>query len=104
MSDNRQHPRTQLKVQPPVWFQAGDGPRVEGICRDISLGGMFIETSKPPPFGSEIRVFIQLPGQKREIGIRATVRWTKRAGMGVQFGIMNARDTHALTELLATAS
>jgi type IV pilus assembly protein PilZ len=102
--DSRQHPRKQLKVQPPVWFQVGDGPRVEGICRDISLGGLYIETAEPQPFGSEVRVFLVLPGLKQEVGVRATVRWTNPTGMGVQFGKMGARETHALTELLASAS
>jgi type IV pilus assembly protein PilZ len=83
-----------------VAFQIGDGPRVNAVCHDISLGGMFIETDQPGRFGEAIRVLLTLPGLKSEAVVQATVRWTKPTGMGVQFGVMGARETHALTQLL----
>ena len=43
---------------------------------------------------------MRLPGLKDEVAIDAVVRWAKPAGMGVQFGRMGARETHALTLLL----
>ncbi|APR82246.1 Hypothetical protein A7982_07595 [Minicystis rosea] len=61
---------------------------------------MFIETSASPPYGSKVRVFIQLPGLRTETTIDAIVRWSKPDGMGVQFGVMGARETHGLTLLL----
>jgi len=96
--ENRQHPRKEL--HPPVAFQVGDGPRIGAVCHDISLGGMFIETSEPARFGQKVRVMLTLPGMKSETVVEATVRWTKPSGMGVQFGVMGARETHALTQLL----
>jgi type IV pilus assembly protein PilZ len=99
--DHRQHPRK--SIQSPVAFQLGDGPLFEATCRDLSLGGMFIETPEPAPFGSTITVYLPLPGMRHEATIRATVRWTKPGGMGVQFGVMGARETHALTELIGSA-
>ena len=98
MPENRQHPRKEL--HPPVAFQVGDGPRIDAVCHDISLGGMFIETSEPARFGQKVRVMLTLPGMKSETVVEATVRWTKPSGMGVQFGVMGARETHALTQLL----
>jgi type IV pilus assembly protein PilZ len=83
-----------------VAFQIGDGPRVNAVCHDISLGGMFIETDQPGRFGQAVRVLLTLPGLKSEAVVQATVRWTKPTGMGVQFGVMGARETHALTQLL----
>lgn len=100
MRDHRQHPRK--SVQSVVAFQLDGGPRVEANCRDISLGGMFIETSLAAPFGAPVTLYILLPGMRQEIPIRATVRWTKPEGMGVQFGVMGARETHALTQLLSS--
>ncbi len=38
---------------------------------------------------------------KQEAEIEAIVRWCKPTGMGVQFGVMGARETHALTTLLS---
>ncbi len=100
MRDHRQHPRK--SVQSVVAFQLDGGPRVEAACRDISLGGMFIETPLSAPFNAPVTLYILLPGMKQEVSIRATVRWTKPEGMGVQFGVMGARETHALTQLLSS--
>ena len=98
MSENRQHPRK--VVQTEVAFQVGEGPRIEARCHDISIGGMFIETDQPASYGAKLRVFVRLPGLKHETVIDSTVRWSKPTGMGVQFGVMGARETHALTELI----
>ncbi|MCC6558985.1 MAG: PilZ domain-containing protein [Polyangiaceae bacterium] len=101
MRDHRKHPRTPL--QAAVAFQVADGPRIEATCRDISLGGMFIETLTPAPFGAPVIVYLSLPGLRQEVAVRSTVRWTMPDGMGVQFGVMGARETHALTQLLGSA-
>jgi hypothetical protein len=96
MTEHRKHPRAQISS--PVTFQLGDGPRVEARCVDISLGGMFIETDAPASYGTALTIFVRLPGY--DATIDAIVRWAKPSGMGVQFGRMGARETHALTELL----
>ena len=99
MTEHRQHPRKSISW--PVAFQIASGPRVDATCRDISLGGMFVETPQPAPYGAEIVVYLSLPGLRDESVIKATVRWTKRGeGMGVQFGLMGARETHGLIELI----
>jgi type IV pilus assembly protein PilZ len=61
---------------------------------------MFIETPTALPFGTKIVVMIRLPGLHQEAKVESIVRWTQPTGMGVQFGPMGARETHALTELL----
>jgi type IV pilus assembly protein PilZ len=101
LTDSRQHPRKSIETE--VAFQVGDGPRIEARCRDVSLGGMFIETATPLPYGSRLRVYVRLPGLRDEAAIDAVVRWSKPIGMGVQFGMMGARETHGLTRLLAGA-
>jgi type IV pilus assembly protein PilZ len=98
VSDNRQHARRLIETE--VAFQVGEGSRIEARCRDVSLGGMFIETAGPLPYGSALRVFLRLPGLRGEASIEAVVRWAKPGGMGVQFGRMGARETHGLTQLL----
>lgn len=100
MADNRQFPRKVIETD--VAFQSGDGPRVEARCRDVSLGGMFIETSSPLPYGATVKLFMRLPGLRAEAQIEGTVRWSKPGGMGVQFGRMGARETHALTQLIGS--
>ncbi len=100
MAENRQHPRKPFEAD--VAFQVGDGPRIEARCRDISLGGMFVETSTPLTYGTAIRLWVRLPGMKVDSTIDAVVRWNMPTGMGVQFGTMGARDTYAITSLLAS--
>lgn len=98
MIENRKHPRKVIDLD--VAFQVAGGPRVEAKSHDVSLGGMFIETTEALHYGASIRVFVRLPGMKAETQIDATVRWRKPDGVGVQFGMMGARETHALTQLL----
>ncbi|WP_437740253.1 PilZ domain-containing protein [Sorangium sp. So ce302] len=100
MRDHRKHPRKQIEIS--IAFRIGDGPRVDAICRDLSLGGMFIETSSPAPFGATVEVLLSLQGLKQVAVIPSVVRWTTPEGMGVQFSMMGARETYALTQLLGS--
>jgi len=97
--DSRKHPRK--PVPHDIAFQVGNEPRVEATCGNLSLGGVFIETPKPAAYGVPIKVFVRLPGLDQETVIPSTVRWSTHDGMGVQFGVMGARETHALLQLLA---
>ena len=98
MSEKRQYPRQ--PIENDAAFQGEGGPLVEARYRDVSLGGMFIETETPLPYGAHVRVTLRLPGLRDEVTIESIVRWSKPGGMGVQFGRMGARETHALTLLL----
>jgi type IV pilus assembly protein PilZ len=78
----------------------GSTERFAGRAKDISLGGMFVQTSQPLPFGIELVVHATLPGQKGAFALPGVVRWVRAGeGMGVQFGLLGARETHAITEL-----
>lgn len=73
---------------------------ISGDAKDISLGGMFIEALEPsPPFGTKLTVVCRLPGLDRDVRLPGVVRWTKPGGFGVQFGLLGARETHAITKL-----
>jgi Tfp pilus assembly protein PilZ len=102
--DLRSHPRVVFDA--PVEFVIkGSSDRIAGRCRDVSLGGMYIQTPQPLPFGSGLVVHVTLPGQKTSLAIAGVVRWSRPGeGMGVQFGLMGARDTHAITELTRLAA
>ncbi|HEY2409834.1 MAG TPA: PilZ domain-containing protein [Polyangiaceae bacterium] len=98
MEDKRVHPR--VIVDLTVSCEPKDGSAFTGLARDISVGGMFIETSAPMVFGSELSIVVRLPGAKADFRLPAIVRWVKSGGFGVQFGLLGARETHAITELL----
>jgi type IV pilus assembly protein PilZ len=61
---------------------------------------MFIESETPVSFGTELQIHIRLPNTKAESVLPATVRWLNPGGFGVQFGLLGARETHAISELL----
>lgn len=77
----------------------GQADTREGIGRDISVGGMFIETTRPARFGAEVVVHVRLPGAADTFALPGTVRWVRDGGMGVQFGLLGAAPTHVITEI-----
>lgn len=89
-------------VELPLEFTLNEaGERVPGTCRDSTLEGMHIETPKPAPFGASVTLLVQLTGMRGQSALPAVVRWTKDQQMGVQFGLLGARETYAITEMLA---
>jgi PilZ domain len=60
------------------------GARIEGVTSDLSIGGVFICTSKPLPSNTRIRVTLTRRDQKIEaLGMVRIVK--PRIGMGVEF-------------------
>jgi type IV pilus assembly protein PilZ len=83
-----------------------DGQRIAGHTRDLSLGGLFIECTHALALGTEVDTYLALPTNPKGITVRGTVRWTTRDGVGLQLGLLGARDTHAILatlKMLATA-
>ena len=99
MVELRRHPR--VPFDGPVEFVAhGSSERLAGRSKDVSLGGMYVHTPQTLSFGIELVVHIRLPGIKTPLAMPAVVRWTRPGeGMGLQFGLLGARETHAITEL-----
>lgn len=103
MEEKRQHRREPVKIA--ATCQAiGSDTAWHGRVTDISMGGMFVEASEVPPFGTLLNITARLPGQSTDVVFPGTVRWVKSGGFGVQFGLLGARETHALTEFLRKPS
>ncbi len=102
VEQRRSLPRATLN-QPLAFKRKGSDEALGGVGRDISVGGMFIETETPAAFNTEIVVVTNLPGEHAPLSLPAVVRWTKPGGMGVQFGLLGARETHVITELTRNA-
>ena len=98
MHEKRQHPR--IPIQLDVSCESADGSVVTGSASDISLGGAFIEAEEAPAFGSKVTIVTRLPGLEPAARLPGIVRWSKPGGFGVQFGLLGARETHAITELM----
>ncbi len=81
----------------------GREERATGVIRDIGLGGVFVETSTPAAFGAELVVHVHIPGELSAFALPGVVRWVRADGMGVQFAMLGARETYAITEIVKTS-
>jgi uncharacterized protein (TIGR02266 family) len=96
-----------------VRFGTVDQLRKEHVT-NISAGGMFIKTDKPPPMDEVVQVTIDLPGGGRPVEAKATVvhRVTVEearargcdAGVGVQFVQSDDRFRDRIDEIVANAA
>jgi hypothetical protein len=103
MLRDEQRRSNRVPIDVTVEFTAkGSLDKTPGVAKDISLGGMFIETAFPAAFGAAVLVSFTLPRQRKPLLVSGTVRWTSKSGMGVQFGLLGARETHAITEIERT--
>jgi hypothetical protein len=98
-AEHRATPRQ--RVQVPVEFTVGRGPRHPGACHNLSLGGVSIWTAEPAPFGCRVVVYIELEGLVGVTPLAGTVRWSKPGAMGVQWDSLGARVTHAILRVVA---
>jgi type IV pilus assembly protein PilZ len=99
VQEKRRHFRKHVSLD--VEFNVAEGPRQTGVCRDFSLGGVHVDTTSPAPFGANVTVYLQLKGAPNTSALPGIVRWVKPGSMGVQFGLLGARETYAITEMLA---
>jgi hypothetical protein len=70
---------------------------IPAVARNISAGGMLIETCQPPPLGTEVTIHFRMPDSDADITVRAEVKnhyffnyWEdgeprRASGMGVRF-------------------
>jgi hypothetical protein len=96
--DKRSHPRVPLNAD--VTCEVSGGESINGRAKDISVGGMFIESETKVSFGTEVTIVLRLPNTKANSRLPAVIRWLNPGGFGVQFGLLGARETHAISELL----
>ena len=55
------------------------------LSRDISVGGVFIETWAPFSIGDELMLSIPLSNEEEQVKAQGRVVRTNRQGMGVEF-------------------
>jgi type IV pilus assembly protein PilZ len=96
--EKRRYARAPLD-RPASFSVKGESGAREGIAKDIAVGGMFVETPTPARFGTEVIIHVELPGQEGLVSLPGVVRWVRDGGMGVQFGLLGAVETHTITEI-----
>jgi type IV pilus assembly protein PilZ len=98
VDEKRRHPRVVINL--PISCDVTGGTKFQAIARDVSVGGMFVETSMAPAFGTNITIVGDFPGRPG-MKIPAIVRWLTPGGFGVQFGLLGAAETHVLAAIVS---
>lgn len=81
--DKRRYARYPVRLR--VQYQETDR-EIEVESRDLSLGGMFLSTSKPPEPGTLVRVSMELPENLGLVGAAGlVVHCIPGRGMGIEF-------------------
>ena len=85
-----------------------EGRTVVGTSADISFGGLRAILPENLPFGTEVKVIVQLPALPYESVIDAEVRWSQAEGgggfsVGLQFLRVRPRETWALNQIIRGA-
>lgn len=93
MREKRQYQRARLDAQVTIRLSPSEAIQVK--ARDISLGGMFLCGLCPANLGASVTVVVSLQGGK-ELTLPAYLRWKTADGFGLQFGLIGARETHAI--------
>lgn len=86
-------------------FLSGDRGEAWGVARNISDGGMFVETPEPFPLGSQLWVTFTSPGTRQDMAVLCEVRYqcfinyagpngsrTGLRGMGLRFLEVDERE------------
>jgi uncharacterized protein (TIGR02266 family) len=86
----------------PIDF-SHEGSSFTAHTRNISLGGVFIETEQTLPFGAKVSLKFKVPTQAEAIEVDGQVRWLEMdegrlRGLGVRFEGLRARDVWALNK------
>lgn len=98
MIEQRRYARA--PIDSPASFSVKGNPGTqEGLAKDISVGGTFIETTTPAAFGADVILHLTLPGGDGPAALPGVVRWVRDGGMGIQFGLLGAVETHLITEI-----
>jgi type IV pilus assembly protein PilZ len=82
--ENRQHPRHKSDFMVQATLLATEGT-IDGTCKDLSLGGAFIQMEPPLPRGTKFQLLIRLKTIESTLYTAAEVVWARSDGMGVRF-------------------
>lgn len=99
MRDKRQHQRAQFTVPATLVWEGGD-LLAESV--DISLGGTSIGVSgaaELPELGASVHLALELP-TLGPVKLPAFVRWVRGEAVGLQFGLIGARETHVIGRIV----
>jgi hypothetical protein len=100
--DRRAHPR--VEVEFAILCERVGGPPLEGVTKDLGIGGTFIEMTELLPFGTRVVIVGRLPGTTIDLRLPGIVRWQKANGIGIHFDGLGSRETHAILTIVGTTA
>lgn len=89
-----------------VSFRVGSALEQDGTTNDVSMGGAFVETRRPPDAGQALELELHAPTAWDPLVIPCHVRWSsdgsdgRAVGFGVRFEGLTRGQAAALHELL----
>jgi hypothetical protein len=101
VAEQRKYHRVPVNL--PVTCIEANGVAFEGTVKDISVGGMFVESEKTLVFGTPLTLVLAGVAS-RELRLPALVRWSEGPGFGVQLGSLGAYATHVIVDLVKKSS
>ena len=99
LANKREHER---KPFPMVIDYSTDGRLYKDFIKDISAGGVFIETHMPFSVGHEVSLSFPLPRYQKYIKIAGEVVRIAAQGIGVKFKVANQDQEVTIESLLET--
>jgi Tfp pilus assembly protein PilZ len=103
-----QRSATRAPVEKPIKLQFDDSMEVvEGLCRNVSIGGMFIQVAETRPQGSLVRFELALGddaairGLGEVVWMRARDAGDRQAGIGIKFRFLEQRDRQLIFKLVS---
>jgi uncharacterized protein (TIGR02266 family) len=104
MKDNRQHPRLSIAVDVDV---TSGSNFYAGRTRDLSLGGLFVETDVGLPIGAQIDVKLKLPKGVYLVACEVVWQLADKAhtvGVGVRFLQLSLGAKRAIEDFMSLRS
>ena len=82
-----------------VWVSwRSNGRKETSRVRDLSLGGLFVETAKSTGVGTSVKLYFLV--QEGQIGAEAVVRHVKSGGLGLKLSAIGDEDQKRLKALI----
>ncbi len=82
-----------------VWVSwRSNGRKETSRVRDLSLGGLFVETAKSTGVGASVKLYFLV--QEGQIGAEAVVRHVKSGGLGLKLSAIGDEDQKRLKALI----
>jgi uncharacterized protein (TIGR02266 family) len=94
----REHPRKACLINANYSIQNKD---FKSYILDISIGGVFIETSEKMPIGKKVTLKFSLPNHPQPFTLSGKIAWSSSRGFGLKFESVTSQQGDMLKSFVA---